>query len=158
MSYISGMASDHSYDGDLALWAEDQAQALRDAARTRVNLPIDWENVAEEIESLGKSQRRELASRISNILVHLMKLQVSPAAEPRGGWRETIAEQRDEIARLLEDSPSLRRSVDDIIAKETVRAAAKAMIGIKEYEEAPRIDPAAATYTADQVLGDWFPG
>jgi hypothetical protein len=53
---------DHSYDTDLVLWAEGQASALRDAARAGVNLPIDWLNVAEEIEALGKSQARELAT------------------------------------------------------------------------------------------------
>lgn len=95
------MATDRSYDADLVLWAEDQARALRDAAQARTNLPIDWENVAEEIESLGRSQARELASRIGVILVHLMKLQASPAAQPRAGWRETIIEQRNEIERLL---------------------------------------------------------
>ena len=67
------MSSDRGYDSDLVLWAEDQVRALRDASRARVNLPIDWENVAEEIEALGKSQARELASRIRTILVHLIK-------------------------------------------------------------------------------------
>ena len=58
------MAVEASYDGDLALWAKDQARALRDAGRARVNLPIDWENVAEEIEAFGKSQGRELAATV----------------------------------------------------------------------------------------------
>ena len=57
--------ADQGYDTDLALWAESQGRALRDAGHTGTNLPIDWENVAEEIEALGKSQARELASRIS---------------------------------------------------------------------------------------------
>ena len=66
--------TDREYDTDLALWAGSQARALRDASHAGTNLPIDWENVAEEIEALGKSQARELASRIAIILVHLMKL------------------------------------------------------------------------------------
>src|SRR3954468_5676892 len=117
------MTTDRRYDGDLALWAEDQARALRSAAQARINLPIDWENVAEEIESLGKSQGRELASRIGTIMVHLMKLQASPATEPRAGWRETVIEQRNEIRRLMEDSPSLRRSVESAIVREVSSAA-----------------------------------
>jgi len=60
---------DQGYDTDLALWAEAQARALRDAGQAGTNLPVDWENVAEEIEALGKSQARELASRIRIILV-----------------------------------------------------------------------------------------
>jgi hypothetical protein len=151
------MAADRSYDGDLARWAEDQARALRNAAQARINLPIDWENVAEEIESLGKSQGRELASRVGVILVHLMKLQASPTAEPRAGWRETIIGQRNEIERLIEDSPSLRQAVDGIIAKGLRGAAYQASTAIKDRGEAPQIDLKTVAYTAEQVLGDWFP-
>ena len=151
------MAPDRSYDGDLALWAEDQARALRKAGQARINLPIDWENVAEEIESLGKSQGRELASRIGVILVHLMKLQAAPSIEPRAGWRETIIAQRNEIRRLIDNSPSLRQAVDGIIAKETPGAAYQASTAIKDHGETPRIDLNAVGYAAEQVLGDWFP-
>ena len=114
-----GMADQaEAYDTDLALWAESQARALRDAGHAGTNLPIDRENVAEEIEALGKSQAREKASRIRTILVHLIKLQASPAAEPRGGWRETIIEQHSAIERVIEDSPSLRQAVGRVIARE----------------------------------------
>jgi len=83
--------ADRGYDEDLAQWCESQARALRDGARAGTNLPIDWENVAEEIESMGKSQGRELASRIAVILLHLMKLETSPATEPRGiGTRRSL--------------------------------------------------------------------
>jgi hypothetical protein len=151
------MATDRSYDADLVLWAEDQARALRDAAQARTNLPIDWENVADEIESLGRSQARELASRIGVILVHLMKLQASPATQPRAGWRETIIEQRNEIERLLEDSPSLRQRLDAMIAKEIRRAAPQASAAMQDRGEPPTVDLKDVAYSADQVLGDWFP-
>ncbi len=152
------MPTDRSYDGDLALWAEDQARALRGAARARINLPIDWENVAEEIESFGKSQGRELASRIGVILVHLMKLQASPATAPRAGWRETIIGQRNEIGRLMEDSPSLRSTVDGTIAREIGHAAYQASAAVSDRGEASLIDLGTVGFTAEQVLGDWFPG
>jgi hypothetical protein len=152
------MTTDPSYAGDLVLWAEDQARALRAAGRARVNLPIDWENVAEEIESLGKSQLRELASRIGVILVHLIKLEASPSAEPRAGWRETIIEQRGEIERLIEDSPSLRQEVGGIIAKGMRGALRQASTAIKDRGEMPRIDLSTVGYTPEQVLGDWLPG
>ena len=96
---------DQGYDADLVLWAKSQARALRDAGHAGTNLPIDWENVAEEIELLGKSQGRELASRIAVILVHLLKLEASPAGDPRSGWQETIVQQRGDIERILADSP-----------------------------------------------------
>ena len=60
------------YDRDFLLWTEEQAAALRRAKNS--NLPLDWENLAEEIDSLGKSVRRELSSQIRRILRHLFKL------------------------------------------------------------------------------------
>ena len=76
------------------------------------------QNLAEEIESLGKSQRRELASQIRRILRHLLKLEASPASDPRAGWHATIYEARAEIAGILRDSPSLRREVERLAAEE----------------------------------------
>ena len=70
------------YDQDLVRWSEEQARALRAAANAGWNAPIDWENVAEEIESLGKSDRRALASHIAIVIEHLLKLQSSPASVP----------------------------------------------------------------------------
>jgi hypothetical protein len=64
------------YEEDFVRWSLDQASALRDAARSGTNLPLDWENLAEEVESLGKSQRSVMHSRIRNIIEHLIKLQV----------------------------------------------------------------------------------
>ena len=57
---------------------------------SRRHVPIDWENVAEEIETLGRSERRVVASRIQMIVEHLLKLTVSPAAGPRQGWARTV--------------------------------------------------------------------
>jgi hypothetical protein len=146
------------YDIDLALWAESQARALRHAGHAGTNLPIDWENVAEEIEALGKSQAREMASRLRTILVHLIKLQASPATEPLGGWRETIIEQRSEIERIIEDSPSLRQAVARAIAKEIVSARRQASVALTGIRETPYIDLDHVSYSEAEVLGDWFPG
>lgn len=149
--------ADDGYDTDLVLWAENQARALRDAGHARTNLPIDWENVAEEIESLGKSQARELASRIRAILVHLIKLQASPATEPRPGWRETIIEQRNEIGQVIEDSPSLRQTIDQVIAKEIVPARRQASIALADHGETARTEIDLLNYAEAEVLGDWLP-
>jgi hypothetical protein len=146
-----------AYDADLVLWAESQARALRDAGRAGTNLPIDWENVAEEIDALGKSQARELASRVRTILVHLIKLQASPAAEPRGGWRETIIEQRSEIERVIEDSPSLRQTIGRVIAREIVPARRQASVALTGHGETPHVDANQLSYSEPEVLGDWFP-
>jgi Domain of unknown function DUF29 len=147
---------DQRYDTDLALWAESQARALRDAGHAGTNLPIDWENVAEEIEALGTSQARELARCIRIILVHLLKLQGSPAIEPRAGWRETIQEQRNEIEAVVADSPSLQATIPTVIDNELGKARRVAALARAGYDELPRVDLEGVRYTAEQVLGDWF--
>ena len=68
------------YEQDFVLWTEQQAAGLRRAKGS--NLLLDWENLADEIESLGRSDRRELRSQITRVLRHLLKLEVSPSTEP----------------------------------------------------------------------------
>lgn len=119
---MSGNAA-QLYEEDFVRWTERQSSALREAAAAGANLPLDWENLAEEIESLGASQRRELRSRIAGILEHLLKLEHSPANDARRGWIESIAHHRSEIELLLNDSPSLRREVPRIITETAPRAA-----------------------------------
>src|SRR3954465_662108 len=91
-SAMSGTAE--LYDEDFLLWTQEQAKLLREAAGRRVNFPLDWENLAEEIESLGKSQSSELPSRLPPIIEHLLKLDYSNAREPRNAWRETVGRTR----------------------------------------------------------------
>ena len=147
------------YDTDVFQWADHQAVLLRRrAAGELVNeAELDWPNIAEEIESLGKIQSRELSSRIATIILHLMKLQASPADAPRGGWRDTILEQRDEIERLLADAPSLRARIPDTIASEMDRAKRRSRAALAGYGERPDHDLDAIVYTTDQVLGSWLP-
>lgn len=146
------------YDTDLLLWSERQAALLRRAAAgERVNDQVDWENVAEEIESLGKSDRRELTNRIRTILTHLIKLQTSPATEPRPGRHETIREQRAVIETVLDDSPSLRSIVPAIVSKYLPAARREALDSLADHNEQPLVDPAGLEFTADQVLGPWMP-
>jgi Domain of unknown function DUF29 len=149
------------YEKDFVRWAEEQAKALRLAAETRPNLPIDWENLAEEVEGLGASYRRELATRIGAIIEHLLKLEHSPAIGPRRGWIETVLRERTDVHALLEESPSLRRKLPDIVAAELNRRKKLTVSLLSQYDEsdpAVREAVAAAEYTTDQVLGDWLPG
>jgi Domain of unknown function DUF29 len=145
------------YEQDFVLWTEQQSRALRDAAGVGANLPLDWENLAEEIESLGVSYRRELRSRIARIIEHLLKLEHSPATDPRRGWMETITRQRSEIELLVNDSPSLRRDVSRIVTEEAPRVARLTTRVLRLHGEDPG-NLAIPSYTEDQVLGDWFPG
>ena len=153
---MPGSAAD-LYEQDFVRWTEQQSSALREAATVGTNLPLDWENLAEEVESLGRSQRHELRSRIAGILEHLLKLEHSPATDPRRGWIETIARQRSEIEPLLDDSPSLRREVARIITQEAPRVARLTTSVLRLHgEDVGNLQ--APNYTEEQVLGDWFPG
>ncbi len=146
------------YDQDFLLWTKEQATALRRA--TDSNLPLDWGNLAEEIESLGASQRAELNSQVRRVLRHLFKLEASPAVDPRVGWRATVRDARIEIEDLLEVSPSLRRELDAVVKRQSTSAAKLASHDLEDHGE-----PADAVwarlesggFTAEQVLGDWFP-
>jgi hypothetical protein len=145
------------YEEDFVRWTEQQSQALREAAGVGANLPLDWENLAEEIESLGASQRRELRSRLAVILEHLMKLEHSPAIYPRTGWMDTISRARLNIEYLLEDSPSLRGELGPMIEKLKPRVARLATASLFGYGETVKQLP-LPSYTAEQVVGDRFPG
>jgi hypothetical protein len=148
------------YEEDFLAWSKQQASALRAVARAGSNHPLDWHNLAEEIEGLGISQRSALRSQIRRIIRHLLKLEFSRAIDPRRGWVESIGEARAEVEDLLETSPSLRSDLQGDIAAQTKRAIELAIRDLRGYDE---IDDAClsrlrvATFTEEQVLGDWFP-
>jgi hypothetical protein len=148
---------DSLYDQDLVLWSEQQARELRAAAGAGWNAPIEWENVAEEIESLGRSERRALASHVGTVIEHLLKLEASPSMEPARGWRDTIRRARRDVAGLLRDSPSLRREIPAMVADELDSARSLVRAGLQDYGEQPRVDIDTLAYTDEQVLGDWLP-
>jgi hypothetical protein len=145
------------YEEDFVRWTEEQSRALREASQSGVNLPLDWENLAEEIDDLGRSVRHELRSRISTIIEHLLKLEYSPATDPRRGWMETIARERSQIEPLLDESPSLRREIVRIIKQVSPGVARLATRILHLHgENVGNLPP--PEYCEEQVLGDWFPG
>jgi hypothetical protein len=148
------------YETDTVAWSEKQAAALRAAARGGSNQPLDWENLAEEIEGLAKSLRYALRSQISRVIQHQVKLEHSPATDPRSGWRRTIRQARREIDQILRDSPSLKREVPRLIREETKPAVELAIRDIEEHDELHALQLPSlkkASYSQEQVLGDWFP-
>ena len=142
-------ASDVSYDRDFFLWTVEQARLLREVSKAGTNLPLDWSNLAEEVESLGISDRRELRSRIATIIEHLLKLEFSPAAAPRRGWEETIMREQRNVALLLEDSPSLRAFAEGIIAAECERVGKSVAADLRRRGE---IDDTTTARLQEQVL------
>jgi hypothetical protein len=136
------------YDTDLVLWTQRQADALRRRAANE----IDWDNVAKEIENLGISDRRDLASRIQIVLDHLIRLRASPASEPRRSWKRTLIVRRDGIQKLLDESPSLRPLIAGIIAAELPMARRLALLALAEHGEKPTIDVAILNFSEDDIL------
>jgi len=104
------------YDEDIVLWSERQADLLRRlAAGERVNNgELDWLNLAEEIQAVGRSERRELRHRMARLLQHLLKWHYQPEHRSRS-WRSTIQTQRREINAVLDDNPSLRPTLPAVI-------------------------------------------
>ena len=103
------------YETDFYEWSLEQAATLRAMASARANSELDLENLAEEVESMAGSDRRELLVRLELILVHLLKLAYCFYVEPRKQWLNSVQAQRGSIARLLKQSPSLRRLMPDML-------------------------------------------
>src|SRR5579863_5543074 len=97
-----------SYEQDVVAWANEQAALLRAGKLTSV----DIEHIAEEIEDVGKSEQRELASRTAVLLAHLLKWQFQPGRRSKS-WQYTIRTQRKEVAYVLTEAPSLRAKFND---------------------------------------------
>lgn len=148
------------YNEDFVLWSKQQAEALRAVARGGSNRQLDWEHLAEEIEELGASQRSALGSHIMRIIQHLVKLQYSPAVEPRNSWRRTIKLARLQAQKRLEENPSLRHEVGRLIEQETRRGIEYAIADLEEHGETDELEANVlrrARYPEEQILGDWFP-
>lgn len=144
------------YERDFVLWSEEQAEALRTAALSRTNLPLDWEHLAEEIDSLGKSLRSELRNRLATIIEHLLKLRLSPALDPRAGWRETIERERVDIGFLLRENPSLRSTLAANVQDATYKAKRVVRLSLETYQELSpdaRREVDGAEFSVEEVLG-----
>ena len=139
------------YDRDFVHWTELMSAHLR----KRKASELDWDNLAEEIESLGGNNRRELKSTLRVLIAHLLKWQYQPERRDGSTWKSTIREQRDEIFDLLEQSPSLRRQAGETWGQVYRRAA---VLARDEMKAAKNSLPKTCPYTQDQVLdADFFP-
>jgi hypothetical protein len=99
------------YDDDFVRWVEATVTCLR----ARDTEQLDWDGLIEEIEDLGKSAKRELESRLSVLLVHLLKRCYVNLPHDYRGWQLTILEQRNALKRLLKQSPSLKPYFQDVL-------------------------------------------
>jgi hypothetical protein len=119
---------------------------------------LDLANLAEEVESLGRSDLATVRSHMRRIIEHLLKLEYSPASDPRFGWRETVIEGRDVIADVI--TATLRREVETGLAKTYLQGRRKADAALRKQGEvdAAKALPPACPYSFDQIVShDWFP-
>lgn len=144
------MKVEHEYDKDFYAWALHSAELIREGKFSE----IDTEHLAEEIESMGKSDKRELVNRFAVLLAHLLKWQFQPGRRGNS-WKYTIQTQRFEVNELLEDSPSLKYEID----KKLEHAYEKALlIAINETGLNQEIFPNKCPFPLEQALdADFFP-
>lgn len=146
------------YDEDFHLWTQRQAAALRQLAAERWNGPLDLEHLAEEVEDLGKAEKRLVRSQLISTIEHCLKLACSPADQPRSTWRRTINEARDEIEQTL--TRSIRQAIEPDLQKLYDKARRQVAIDFEAYGEtaARGALPDDCPWTLDQLLADaWYP-
>lgn len=136
------------YDTDFYAWTQDQGRMLRAGCFSE----LDLSNLAEEIESIGRSEKRELTNRLVVLLAHMLKWATQPARRSRS-WTNTIREQRDQAELLLRDSPSLRPLLTEIVA-DAYRLGRRSAIG--ETNMVAGRFPATCPWDNEQVLNEAF--
>lgn len=137
-----------AYDEDFYAWTTEQARLLRQGALS----DLDIENIAEELESMGRGDKREIGSRLEVLLMHLLIWQVQ-VLHRSPGWSGTIREQRRRIIKLLQESPSLRPVLPELITEAYPEAHDKAA---RETGLPETAFPAECPFTPEQILAEDF--
>jgi hypothetical protein len=151
--YCNEMMTATLYDQDFYLWLTTTAEQLKQGKLT----DVDWENLIEEIDSMGKSQKNVLKSLLTVLIEHLLKLIYWETEKDRNAnhWSREITAFRQQICDLLADSPSLKPYIQEIFPESydfARRRVARAMgMKISFFPEIP-------DFTLEQTLDDdWFP-
>ncbi len=138
-----------TYEEDFVLWLEHQAELLRQGRVAE----LDLENLAEEVESIGRSDKREVQNRLSILLAHLLKYQFQPKRRSRS-WTTTISEQRRQLDLVFKDSPSLLKNYapqvfDDSYTYARRKASDETGLSLTAF-------PEASPYTLTETLDEDF--
>ena len=144
------------YDDDFFAWTQHQAMVLRTMAVA--DNRFDRENVAEEIESLGRSDRDAVRRQIWRIIEHLLKLAYSPAQQPRFDWMASIAEARAALGDKI--SATLRQDAEAMLAKLYRDGRRQAELSLRAYgeDQAANALPQSCPYSPDDIFReDWYP-
>jgi hypothetical protein len=143
---IDGRFEGMSYESDLYEWTREQADALR----RRASNALDWDNLAEEIESLGNSNVDQMESRLENLILHLLKWKYQPELQC-GSWRGSIFEARRRIARVIKKNPSLRSYPSEYLPEAYPVARERALLETGLYHL-----PEPCPWTIEQIFADEF--
>ena len=149
---------DDLYRRDFYAWTREQAAALRRLAESRPNVGLDAENLIEEVEALGRTERRAVMSQLRRLLVHLLKLEHSPRWEPRRGWLLTVRDARAEALDAL--TPTMHHEIEADLPSlyADARYLAQQQLARHRETDAARTLPPACPYTLDQILDrEWLP-
>jgi Domain of unknown function DUF29 len=136
------------YDRDFVGWTEQVVEALRRGDWAA----LDVENLIEEVEALGKSDRRAIKSRLEVLLMHLLKWQFQPEQRSRS-WQATILEQRLRIVEILEDSPSLKNYWPTVV--DAAYDGARKLAAIETGLTVERF-PVGCEYSIGQILDEMY--
>lgn len=136
------------YEQDFHRWLTANVAIIREGQLGE----IDAEHIAEELEAMGKRERRELVSRLTVLLAHLLKWEFQPSHRSRS-WRNTLTVQRGELADLLEDSPSLRAELENYIDRAYSRAR---LLAEDETGLDAALFPAECPYALEAILDPAF--
>jgi hypothetical protein len=142
-------------DTDFHAWALDQARRLRAYARTRPNEPLDWELLAEEIEDMGKRDRRTCESFLERIIEHLLRIDYARDPQTLRHWAAEVRIFRRHLARVI--TPTIRVLLRRNLRRHYLAAVEDAELSMRAdptfLDRAPRECP----YSWDQITGDWLP-
>ncbi|MGH7103634.1 MAG: DUF29 domain-containing protein [Acetobacteraceae bacterium] len=137
------------YDTDILIWSEQQAALLRRLANNeRINDQVDWENVVEEIESVGRNELRAVESALVQALLHRLKAEAWPLARDRSHWEAEARRAHDEAVAGFTASIGKKLRLDQLY-----RRALRAMP--ESYDGQPPLPvPAECTMTLEELLGE----
>ena len=146
------------YEADFYAWSKHQAETLRRFQTTRPNLPLDFEHLIEEVEDLGENRVRAAKSQLRRLLQHLLKLEHSPAQQPRRQWLNTVDDARGEVGDAV--TATIRKQLETQLQplyRVARRIAARELLDHDEPEAAAAL-PETCPYTLAQLLDEtWRP-
>ena len=139
------------YERDYYGWIQHNVLAIREGRLK----DVDWADVAEELEDIGKRERRALRSRLARLQAHLLKWSYQPERRRSSehSWRATIEHARDSARELIEENPSLKPQLQELLSK-AYRDALAQVVG--ETNLPKETFPAASPWSLDQVLDEDF--